>query len=576
MGATFVPKRRNGSPRRYIKGYRTDDFLCDQFDKQINAIRANDIISLTIYPQPKHESGMRKTMAVSLPWCFRGACELKPDDNDLASIIDGSKHRIGGRTPPIDRRELRRFAFFVRLWIHANLKPLAIDTDISIEKWIEESSYPEARKKELLEVFKDAETGQLKPMFKILESFIKDEFYQEPKAYRTINSRHDYFKCVLGPWVHAVEKEVFMHPDFIKKIPVPDRAAAIMSKYIEGMFISTRDFTAWEASMKPALIKVCEIQLFKYMLRDVPASNLFIVVYSKIMNHNVLRFAGMVCVILSRRMSGEMSTSIGNGFTNLMLIRYIAWVYNIHVEVYVEGDDSIVFSSAPLPEDILTRLGFVVKTEIHRHIYEARFCNLAFDSKMNLVRDPVHTILRLGWSKQQYINTKESKLKLLLRLKAISLKCEMPNCPVLGPLADRLLYLTRDSHSDIFKSKVFESLDLYHREELKTSASRVDWKQPAQITLESRFIVEELFGISVEQQLQIEKRIPNMQLSEWDCPELYESVPKDNKMYWDLLTTLDPRPQFGDVAIDCQRQYKYQSFIPNNPLDDDRHGIPVY
>lgn len=562
-----------GCAPRYIFGYRTDDFLNTEFEKMFTAIRENVLTSIHIHPQDKHRSGKRKVMGISLPWTYEGACELKPDDNDLASMLDGAKHRVGGVVPPINKRTLRGFKRFVRLWCRKYLQPLDGLTKVDVDEWLASTNYPESRKEQLRKCYTEIDEQYVRPDFQKLLSFIKDEFYQEPKAFRTINARHDYYKCVLGPWIHAIEKQVFKHHEFIKTIPVCDRAAAVFEKYHPGWFISTTDCTAWEASMGPDIMKSGELQLFKHMSQYIPGWKEFIDCYYKLMFQNTLKFSGFVVTVLSRRMSGEMSTSVGNGHTDLMLIKYTLWKHQIRGEVFVEGDDAIIFSDKPLPTDVFTDLGFIVKMETHNDIRKAKFCSLLFDNEFNLIRDPIHSILRLGWTSQLYVNSGIKVRMNLLRLKAISLKCEVPNAPILGPLADRILELTRHYSGGLAKFASTAKLNLYERERITTAIKEKVWQRKSVVTADARILCEEEFGIHWESQLLIEEQFKNMELGSFSSPILDNYIKNDQKIYYATYTSLSKE---YNNCVDTRRLCQYQTTLPNNPLTDRRDRIPMY
>lgn len=558
---------------RYMSGFQTDDFQNRELDCMFTAIRENVLTSIHISPKDKHRSRKRKIMGVTLPWYYDGACELKPDDNDLASIIDGAKHRVGGRVPPIDRRILRRFKRYTALWIRANLKPLDGLTTIDLESWLESTNYPESRKEQLRKCYTIENEKFVRPKFEELKSFIKDEFYQEPKAFRTINSRDDYYKCILGPWIHAIEKEVFKHEDFIKTIPVADRARAVHNKYQEGMHIATTDCTAWEASMGRDIMKAVEFELFKVMSKYIPGHKEFLDCYYKLVFQNKLKFNGLVVTVISRRMSGEMSTSVGNGFTNLMMLRFTCYIYGITAFIFVEGDDGIVFSDKPLPEDIFRGLGFIIKLERHNDIRKAKFCSLLFDNEFNLVRDPIHSILRLGWTSQLYVNSGRRVHMNLLRLKAISLKCEVPNAPILGVLADRILELTKAYSRGLSSFLRTAKVSLYERERYDTAIKNKVWGQRSKVTSDARLLVEEEFGIHWESQLMIEESINKMDLDAFSNPILDAYIKNDHKVYFERYTNTDKN---FSIVCDTRRDCLYQTFLPNNPISDSRYGVPMY
>mgnify|MGYP003702193899 FL=1 len=100
----------------------------------------------------------------------------------------------------------------MRLWLRKNLMPLKCDSDTTLEHWLEGTNYPEWRKKQLreasLKIFNKSDYNN--------KSFIKREFYPEPKHARWINSRSDKFKSMTGPIFHLIESETFKNSSFVK------------------------------------------------------------------------------------------------------------------------------------------------------------------------------------------------------------------------------------------------------------------------------------------------------------------------------------------------------------------------
>jgi len=168
----------------------------------------------------------RKPVAVSLGPHLDGISMPHPDD-DPNTAAAGVCARFGRAPPEPNKDKLERFGRFVADFISKNLTPLAPDTDVTFETWLEKTKYPRWRKRELerarVDILKNKKYYRCK-------SFIKDEFYPTFKHARGINSRTDEFKCAVGPWFKAIEEVVFKMDYFIKKIPVSKRAAFIYNK----------------------------------------------------------------------------------------------------------------------------------------------------------------------------------------------------------------------------------------------------------------------------------------------------------------------------------------------------------
>lgn len=567
--------------RHFGRGYNTDDFQSVLLDAQFKNIRETEIQKIKIHPTTKHKSDKRKTMFANLPWYYRGAIGIKPNDNDLASCIDGAKHRVGGLTPPINNKTLRQFRLFCANWFRNNLRPLDWNVDTSVDTWLKESPYTQDRRDELMEEYRKNvyELNVVKkPNFEKLESFIKDEFYMEPKTFRTINSRIEFFKCLVGPIIHAVEKEVFKLPYFIKKIPVAERAQYIMDNiYTPGNITSGSDASNWEGSMKAKIMDSCEIPMFRHMTRNLPEHNSFMNLYRHLLLNNQLCFSGFYCEILSRRMSGEMSTSVGNGITNLLLVLFTASKQRIAIKIVVEGDDALVSSPVMIIDKYFKRLGFNYVLTQFDSINESSFCGLIFADTKHTIRDPIKTILKLGWCTQQYINSSYKVRMQLLRAKALSLKCEMGNCPLLGPLADRIIELTK--HISVRKSirTMVKSLGLYKRNEFLDIISNYSpiWSQPAVVSAESRILMSKLYQIDINSQLHIEHYFSNMKLGGFQDDVLDVFIPRDLKMYWTMYIRDTALPLTIDTPVTARISY-YQTYLPLNHPSDHRNGIPIY
>lgn len=570
--------------RYFGRSFRTDDFRDVRYESRLDKIRETDVDNrnIRIHPTERQRSGIRKTMFSNLPWFYKGACPIKPDDNDLASQIDGVKHRVGGTSLPIDPTTLREFKEFVKDWIHKNLTPLDAETDVSVETWLKESPYTQERKDELAEIFERYQQGYLQGRevdFERLESFIKDEFYTCPKTFRTINSRVEIFKCLVGPTIHAVEKEVFQLPYFIKKIPVAERANYILNFLDPNEVVFGTDVSAWEGSMKKEILEACEVQLFDYMTSAMPTNKEFLALYRQLLHNNKLCFSGFMCDIFSRRMSGEMSTSIGNGFTNLMLILFTAFKEGIEVKAVVEGDDTLCSAIRKLTDHYARLLGFNLIMEDADAINEASFCGLIFSDEKHTLRDPFTCMMKLGWNTQQYVGANIKTRMQLLRAKALSLKCEMPNCPILGPLADRLIHLTEGVQIKKSIQRLAKHMSLYKRNEFLDLIKGYGklWKQPADINIEARALMEKLYKVPVDAQVIIEEDIAKMELTQYSHPIIDEFIPLDNKLFWSYFVKRTPQSSLEEVVNMTERVNVYQTWLPlNTSLRDQRNTLPYY
>jgi hypothetical protein len=367
------------------------------------------------------------------------------DTNDIATQIAGLQHRVCRLTPfkrtKQDLRLLTEFSAFVKSWCVAHLTPISTTPDF--EEWLDSTSYSMVRKESLRTTFAELHGGcPTAKQCRKIASFIKSENYPEFKHARWINSRSDHFKVYSGPWFKAIEKAVFDLPWFIKHVPVPERAAKVASLMAEGAKYYATDYTSFEAHFSPDFMQACEGVLYSHMLAQFPRQRAQILSTIFGVNHGRTR-RGVSFRLKGRRMSGDMCTSLGNGFSNLMVWSFLCAKRNVQWNGFVEGDDGIfaVYSGNAPDKSEYERLGFTVKIESGSDPRVMSFCGIIAADAQN-IRDPGRFLNSFGWT-SSFTNAKQPVLMELLRAKALSAAWETPHCPIIRAVADRALYLTR-------------------------------------------------------------------------------------------------------------------------------------
>lgn len=442
---------------------------------------------------------------VSLGVDVEGAAPPSPDPYDKRSLLGGIAKRIGCPLPTIDVVLLRRFRSFVRQWLYRHLKPLPADSDVSIKHWLANTHYPDWRSQQIYTKFL-CTGGVLRQNHFRCKSFIKRESYfvsgAAYKEARTINSRSDAFKAISGPIFAAIEREVYTLCPFIKHVPVADRARYVKDLvYQPGATYISTDYTSFEAHFTPQVMKACEIQLYKYMTKLLPCKERVKVICNAISGKNTLNFSNLACTVTGVRMSGDMCTSLGNGFTNLMLMQFWAHEHRTRAVGVVEGDDGL-FRVTKVPKaKFFERLGFTIKIETSSCLAEAQFCSMCFnDETGRVLSNPIKKILNTGWTFSEARFSKKARME-LLRGKANSLLCESPGAPVVHSLAkwlDRATSGTAVRYSGLAgtKDNTEEMLDICDD---RIALGRISVPDHS-----DRLLVERHFGIPVASQLVIE------------------------------------------------------------------------
>lgn len=526
---------------KYLYGYRMNEVP----DIALPECKESLKVSRCYTPRAEFRS-LRVPRSRSLPLCFTRATPPRPCSGCPASMAGGMRKRFGGKTPTVNRGVKRKFIKFVKLWLKKNMVSLT-DSDIpDFEGWLERAPYTQARKVELTRTWDKVHRKAVLARFRRVKSFIKDETYPDWKYPRLINSRVDEAKCYFGPVVQAVSDALFSRPEFIKKIPVAERPLFIRnlleSSGVDSDYTFT-DYTAFEAHFTPEVMQMTQILLFRHMLKDTSYSGEWMDMYTTVMTgKNQLAFKHLSATLVATRMSGEMDTSLSNGFANLMLFEFVCFLRNCKCVGIVEGDDGLFRCSparnAPTAQDFAD-LGFTIKIEHTRTLSEASFCGQVYDmNDLVVVTDPLEVLARVGWTNKQYVKCNERTAMQLLRAKAYSLVYQYHGCPMLDALGRRLLDLTVGVTID---QRIFDNLDQWEKEKLKNAVNNIP--DPVDVKPNTRQLVEKLYGVTETQQLSFEEECKTLEFGFHPLP-CSDQVPESWRTYYNVYSsdiyTVDP------------------------------------
>jgi hypothetical protein len=406
------------------------------------------------------------------------------DSNDSETVKCAFKKRLLRDLPPAIDHFYNDFAVFVKKFVVTNFHTIQ---PMSFEEWLESTTYNDARKLELRTAF-DSLRGSRpsKRQCSHVDSFVKGESYMQWKHARMINSRCDAFKVWSGPFFKALEEMVYQLPYFIKHTPVPDRPALISSLKQAGQRYFATDYTAFESHFTPDLLHSCECILYEYCFPGPDGLLLSKVISGD--NHMRTR-SGVHAKVTGRRMSGDMCTSLGNGFTNLMLALYIAHKKNGNISGFVEGDDGIFACDFELNAQDYLDCGFTIKIEEVNDPCEASFCGMVFTESGEIIKDPRKFVQNFGWT-QSFLSAGPRIMDELLRAKALSSIYETPQCPVVGAIARYALKVTQGVTPRFVD-------DGYHVVPVTDPGAY----HPS---IDTRVLFEKLYHVSIDSQLRIE------------------------------------------------------------------------
>jgi len=382
-----------------------------------------------------------------------------------------------------------------KLFVESYVAKLPQARHMTFTEWLETTSYNESRKKMLADCFEECHgTHPTKRQASKVATHVKAEPYPSFKYGRLINSRTDKFKVFSGPLFKAIEEVVYDLPEFIKHVPVRDRPELIRNMRQAGRRFFQTDYSFYEAHFTPELMDACECVLYRHCLAWCPEAAEFLC--SVIIGKNRCRTrTGNSCVMRGRRMSGDMCTSLGNGFTNLMLAKYIAHRKDAILTGFVEGDDGLFSCTTDLTVEEFAELGFTIKIVEVPDPCLASFCGIVCSSTGDIIRDPRRFMQTFGWT-GSFLHARDKLLCGLQRAKALSAANETPNCPIVQAFIRRCLQDTNGSNPIYIE-------DGYHVNPPKDLRS----VNLGEISSETRAIFEDLYHISVIDQMRAEALI---------------------------------------------------------------------
>lgn len=448
---------------------------------------------------------------------LRDSAPYVPSTNDFATHWNGVFKRMLNKMPDPVMGIYRELRNYVRVKCNEWFQPLPADYDLSDLFWLLDTNYTTEKKIEYVKMTlekMDKESEKVDTHDK-LES-LGDELNGMPKNVRCINARKERFRLFWGKFSKAMEHCAMGsgrgREMFAKYWKVSERSHILHElmdeKVNAGWKIGVNDYTSWEANMRPKLMNVCEIQFYRYMLKNIDKKlrNTIMSIITRVFTgrNKCSNKFGRVCV-QGTRMSGEMSTSLGNGVTNLFCTSFVLSRKGLRSMIVVEGDDAVILTP-PGKYDITSHdfaeVGLKSKYRQCVDLADAEFCStFAAAGVGDNCADVFDVFNRTGWSMATERFAKPSKCLSLLRAKAFSLLYEFPRAPVVRAYADYLLRITEGS-VPIFEHGRTTKYTWWTEQVLRGN----DLKQRPNGTVHprSRDLVLRKYGISIEMQLKYE------------------------------------------------------------------------
>lgn len=377
------------------------------------------------------------------------------------------------------------------------------------QTWLNNTSkYNQRQKKhfhELLEEYK--QFGPRHDTFGC-NSFIKSELYNEPKFARIINSRSDMFKSIIAPYTKLIEERIFVDtfPSHFIKHHDPDWVSQRLKTLLEdNKHIYETDYSSFESSFGTTILQI-EHLFFNHMLSNNPE---IIDLIDKVFTHpnTLVSRMGITTIVRGTRMSGEMWTSLCNGFMNYCLVTFVASKSRCHCDFIVEGDDcAVAFSNTP-DYSYVEQLGFKLKLVHAQHINDISFCGIKVRTDGKPVTDIMWTLHNMAYCRRKevvdQINTSKFKFSNYLACVLLSAYSRCIHTPLLNILFYnyiRRVNVTLEMckyYLNYWQFEKIKNMDLTNIDKPDNSETMYTW-------------IEDTFMISKKEMKEIERQVAHI------------------------------------------------------------------
>jgi ribosomal protein S18 len=453
---------------------------------------------------------------------------FKPDLGSPANQVAATVHRFGREMPVGQPKEIKNFVEFAKAFIPMAWPSTLEKGDVpECDEWLAHSNYPGSRRDYLLKMRQELRAWE--KGLGTVKSFIKDECYSEPKQPRAINSFDDTTKVILGPLFHAIDQRTFGIDEFSKLNPAANPGSRFFVKGTNprdwpkklGELFGTKpvlstDFSSFEAHHRDEFAYVVYFWML-HMIRKIPECRpLKTLIAKMVTGRHSVEFKHIKCSLDYRLMSGALWTSSSNGVLNLLLMSYLSTCHlgldpraqaehAVHSFIgKVEGDDGICDATHLSREKVREfgeRMGLVLKPKVYPSYSGAGFCGIVCDAQAGVVcKDPIEVMRKFFVLPSRYANARQSKFASLYRARALSYLANFGACPVIGEMCHWVCRMTAGADVAFGRG----ALDQYHQAHLDLAMKERVWTLRHEVSDTSRVLVQDHFGLCVEEQRRME------------------------------------------------------------------------
>lgn len=525
-----------------------------------------------VYP-PIHPVATVNDQKVKIagPFYVDGVVPPIPDYKSTANQVLSFFKRCCADLPEPDWQEWKRIKRFNRSQISQRVVALPDDIPLNydeytllpdretLEYWLKHANMREcdrvAYRNEWLRLVGQAPSRKTPnaraTKFWALDSFLKNEHYDVYKYPRGIQPRGLGPNMIFGPIMHAIEQQLFhdstdqadpgyyrpssRNPEFVKSLTMDGRAAYLLEKFDGQNNLFGTDASSFECLMRSHVQLDIELPMMLAHLASKPsAAKVLSWVYHNItanpreVGSQYGKSRGIRYPIMDMRCSGDMQTSLGNGWCNLIFLKFafsrVAKCSPSAITLVCEGDDGLV--AAPKCqgiEDEFKKLGLTYKFDRYNDVRVAKFCKIVV-GEGGLLREAIGPMAKAGWVDLKYARSSPKVHAGLLRMKALSFIHSYPRCPLLSVWSLRVLELTADAKT-VCERLISRERNSYYREEMDRVLRSKLPDDVGVVAEADRRLYGEVFGMPPDVQLRIEQQLRVMTLTPLFSSLIVEHAP---------------------------------------------------
>ena len=412
--------------------------------------------------------------------------------------------------PPVDPRLGHDFRRFFAAYVRQTYSQLDPRTDLSIDTWLEKTSYNDKQKQILREAAKSGLVTSDQMRRKI---FIKFEPHHDGtpdgliKWPRIITFVQDVLKSATGPVGTAIDDCIYNVPHAVKGLTPTERQIRMESVFGDWP-VTTGDATSMEAHHRDQLYYAVE-DAINWITEPHPGARNFTVINRSNRSSKVVKSPHVSGRYHQRLDTGERLTGAKNFLLTDGLYRFLVCRTNDphsapedlvagakRIRLLAEGDDVILQKSAISPQ-LVDGLGLKLKLHNHPNYRCASFCSIITDGE-SILTDPRKFLLKFAVIPAQYARSSDIVKSSLLRAKAMSAAHLHVDCPIVGPFCKWVLDNTRSLDVRRFKFEPHKQLAL------ERGLKEKIWQRVPHVSSASRAVMAQEFNIPVELQLRME------------------------------------------------------------------------